>query len=70
MFISVCKKTSQSSSLSTDLGHCSSHNSSNQLADQVGSHHHQLHAATQVDGDGEGGVEVGAAGGRKAAEKC
>lgn len=53
---------------SADLGHTSSQHSSNQLAGQVGSHHHQLHASTQVDGNSEGGVEMGATRGREAVE--
>lgn len=44
------------------LGHPGSKDSSDQLADQVGSHHDQLLASTQIDGSGEGRVEMGATG--------
>lgn len=54
---------------STDLGHSSSHHSSNQLADNIEPRHHQVHASTQVDGNSEGRVKVRATGRRQRSNK-
>lgn len=53
----------------THFCHSSSEHPSNQLTCKVWDHHIHLHTPTQIDGQGERGVEMGATGGDTDREK-